>query len=79
MDKPWDEIVANGKAAEKSRTVHENTLRVLKGTSGFKSRDGKSPGNRYSAKASGQNERLIGFRCGMTRFFPPNSKSWYTH
>jgi len=67
MDRSWEEVVANGKAAERSRAIDANSLMVLKGTSGAAMKDRKSPGNRYSAKASGQYERLIGFRCGMTR------------
>jgi len=68
---PWEEEVANGKAIEKSRAVDANTLMVLKGALVTNSKDKKSPGNRYSAKASGQYKRLIGFRCGMTRTWKP--------
>lgn len=67
MDESWEEILANGKAAAKSHAIHPDKLMVVKGTSGSTTKKEKSPGNRSSAKASGQCERLIGFRCGMTR------------
>jgi formylglycine-generating enzyme required for sulfatase activity len=75
MDESWDEVLANGEAAEKSRVNATKGLKVFKGTSG---KSKKSPGDRYGAKASGQQERLIGFRCGMTRILPPSSKEWFT-
>lgn len=68
MDKSWDEVLANGKAAERSQAKATKGLKVFKGTSG---KSKKSPGDRYGAKASGEQERLIGFRCGMTRVLPP--------
>ena len=67
IETPWEEVVAKGKAAQSHLKVDANSLRVLKGA---KSVNEKSPGNRKGAKAGGQQERLIGFRCGMTRVEP---------
>lgn len=69
-DVPLDKVLKEGKKkAEitKKQLQDPNQLRVVKGASIVDEKGAKSPGNRYGVKASGQQERLIGFRCGMTR------------